>query len=238
MGINILQQLQTDVGGYLGTLGQFFYVPITVVRPRDAGSAVQIQTAIDQALAGTTKKNGKAGIAAMVLMPSAGVPVDRVKGFLRIELTVRIIENPLINEGGTGTHVPAEQLALETLMYLHGWDAGRKHEFRGDESNAVRVANIVGKVAYDVTVYCYHGADNVAQVSAPVMAVSGGDVTLTCAVASAEIWYTLDGSFPGPSNAEAVEYDEPFASVPGAVLRAAAYKGGNAPSDVLERVLS
>lgn len=169
---------------------------------------------------------------------SAGVPVDKVKGFLRIELTVRIIENPLVNEGAEGTHVPAEQLALDTLMYLHGWDAGRKHEFRGDESNAVRAANIVGKVAYDVTVYCYHGADNAQQVAVPVMTVGGGDITLTCAAASAEIWYTLDGSFPGPSNAEAVEYEAAFASVPGAVLRAAAYKGGNAPSDVLERILS
>ncbi|WP_075088565.1 FN3 associated domain-containing protein [Verrucomicrobium spinosum] len=235
--MNILQQLQLDVGGYLGTLGQYQYVPITVVRPRDAGAATLIQTNINNA-GGDAQEERQGRHCGHGADASAGVPVDKVKGFLRIELTVRIIENPLVNEGAEGTHVPAEQLALDTLMYLHGWDAGRKHEFRGDESNAVRAANIVGKVAYDVTVYCYHGADNAQQVAVPVMTVGGGDITLTCAAASAEIWYTLDGSFPGPSNAEAVEYEAAFASVPGAVLRAAAYKGGNAPSDVLERILS
>lgn len=235
--MNILQQLQLDVGGYLGSHTDFFYVPITVVRPRDAAAAVLIQETLNKSLAGYNKKNGKAGIVAMVLMPEAGVPLDRVKGYIRVEMVVRIIENPMVNEGATGTHVPAEDLALKVLSLLDGWDAGRKHEWRGLESRAMTPVNISGKVAYDVSVYCYHGADNPSQVAKPVMTVSGGNVTLSTGTPGAVIWYTLDGSFPGPANGEATEYTAPFAT-PMGTLRTAAYKDSFAPSDVLEKPMS
>lgn len=74
----------------------------------------------------------------------------------------------------------------------------------------------------------------VTQVAAPVISASSAShpstITLTCATAGAAIYYTTDGSNPGPNNGTL--YSTPFTQSAAARIRAGAYKSGSIPSNV------
>jgi hypothetical protein len=60
-------------------------------------------------------------------------------------------------------------------------------------------------------------------------------LTMACATEGADIYYTTDGSFPGPGNDEATLYAGPIPDTEiGTEYRAAAYAPPLNPSDVLE----
>ena len=55
------------------------------------------------------------------------------------------------------------------------------------------------------------------------VAIATGQATLTSGTASAQIYYTLDESFPGPSNPMARLYETPFDVLSGDTILAAAF---------------
>lgn len=254
--MDILQKLQRDIEGLLesapaGTrLAMFQYIPVQVMRPRvkEDGSvedAVMITNAIESALAGFTEKNGKAGLTAIVMMPDLGVPkeLERVRGpMVQINVTIRIVEEPLVNMGPTGTGIPAEQCGLDTMAALNGWNPGRmQHALRARERGAmveVALKDKPGQVCWDVELYAqYHVLPSPAA-DAPVISTSGAlpavEVSLTAPDEEAQIFYTLDGSFPHAGNAAASLYEAPFQVEAAATVRAIAFLANHLPSDVSE----
>jgi hypothetical protein len=254
--MDILQRLQHDVRDLLNTavagtkLAHYQHIPVHVMRPRvnadgDLEDAVMISTAIDQALAGLTEKNGKNGMAAIVMMPDVGVPAElqRVRGpMVQISLTVRLIEDPLVNMSPTGTRVSVEEVAKDTLAVLHGWNPGRmQHELRARERGAMVEIGLKDKpncVCWDVQLVSQYHIQPSPAADAPEIALAGElpalTVTLTAPDVGAQIFYTLDGSLPFAGSAAASLYEAPFLVSAAATVRTAAYLTNHLPSNVTE----
>ena len=85
----------------------------------------------------------------MVMMPDAEVP-NANSASVRFEnlFTVRVLENPVINEGANGTGISAEQCAINVLKALHRRSAGG-NPFTLTKGHT-RGAAPEGSIAYDV----------------------------------------------------------------------------------------
>lgn len=198
-----------------------------------------IEAAIDNALAGiVAREEGlKGGLCITVLMPELELPNPGMAGPALVEIVqvVRITENPLFNMGADGTQITAEDAAIKTLQMLHHFSPNGANAFMGDRK-AIRPANTRAPVAYDVTVRMPLGLDVPAAVAAPVITRDGDTVTITCATEGADIYFSIDGSFPYST----ASYDGPqdvSSLLAGTLLRAAAYKDGLLGSSVRQLVL-
>ena len=91
-----------------------------------------------------------------------------------------------------------------------------------DQTGSMTVIKAIAKATSDhfptiVTTY------NIPACERPVIKVSGGTVTITCATAGAAIHYTTDGS---PATASSTAYNAPFAKGDATTIRAVATKAG------------
>jgi hypothetical protein len=236
-----LERLQLDIAARLESVDAFATVPITVIRPRTAEEATLIQTRLDQTLAGLVQKAGKSGAAIIVQMPTADVPEANVPGpQLEVTVQVRVLENPLINmNAAAGTLRSAEQIALDILAALHHFDPGTSGcPLFADKRSIEPVLDFPGKVAYDVNIRTRLGAVPEPKCQGVTFSKSGSlptvEVTLTTPESGAEIRYTVDGSFPGPT---AALYEDPFIQATAATIRAAAYAEGKQGSDISETTI-
>jgi len=242
MSTSTIEQLQLDIAGRLESLDNFSTIPVTVIRPRSQAEALQIQTTLDQALAGLVQKGGKSGAAIIIQMPTADVPESNVPGpQMEVTIQVRVLENPLVNMAPeTGTLRSAEQIALDVLNALHHFDPGTSGSPLFVDKKAIEPNNdFPGKVTYDCYIRTRQGLDPAARV-APVTISKAGAlpstvVTLASSTVGAAIRYTLDGSFPGPA---ATLYSAPFTQPTAVTVRAAAYLTGKQGSDITETKIS
>jgi hypothetical protein len=230
VSVSYFERLQNDVAGALLADADSYFADVTVVAVRSL-EAVAVAAA---AVAGTKVKNGKAGVAVRVLMPTMRKADKEVVGKLRASLTVRVVENPTVNNGSAGTGKSAEEVAAKCYDILDrlrlAWTA---NELRADE-NEVEPQVVDGTLQYDLAFYTYLPTAGRTVVATPTVTQGATTVTLACATASANVYYTSDGlTFPSAANA-ATLYSAPFA-VPaaGTLLRVAAYKAGSRQSDVV-----
>jgi hypothetical protein len=205
--VSELHRVQLDVGARLEAALE--HVAVTVVDPLDAGAAVKIQSKIDKQLAGLVKKNGKAGIAALVLVPEVGAGDVNLPGpQLRVEVVVRVIENPLVNRGANGARVVAEVAAGEVLELLHHWSPRRGMLFAPPLRQAMVQVEVQGKIAWDVRVESQWPRAVRPALGKPIVTVDEETGLITLAAAEgAAIRYTLDGSYP---TGESALYTGPF----------------------------
>jgi hypothetical protein len=113
--IDPLTTLQEAVAAKLREQSFFQDIPVLTERQQD------IQGQIDKAL-GAIANEGKSGIFALVLTPSANTGGCQTPGepyFDDVTLTVEIAENVTINMGATGTQKPAALVALMVAKTLH-----------------------------------------------------------------------------------------------------------------------
>lgn len=245
--MNASQQLQLDVYGRLSAATYFSDISVYLVRPRSKSEALLLQTKIDNALAGLEKKNGKSGVAVRVEMPFFEVPgSDReLPGpYGERVVTVRVIENPLINMSDLGTGKSAEDIYDAVLSELHDFAPRPYDILYADRRAAEPVEELVkeGKVAYDVSVRQKGGTNPPPKAAQPTIAQVVSNVTLASTTSGAAIYYTVAGgddpgglasSYPWPENPAAILYSAPFAVTVGDQIRAVAYATGYHASDVL-----
>lgn len=238
--MDILQQLQLDTAAVLESLPDFVHVPVTVIRPRSKNEAVEIQTVLNKALSGLIKKplvTGKSGLAVMVLMTEASLMEESLKrAHLMLNVTLTVIENPMINMGANGTQISCEALALSIVRELHQYDMGGGIILRARQNDTLEVVNTPGLLTYNVHFECEHSEMRPTRVKPCSVSAAGNVITLACVTPDAEIFYTLDRSFPSSSaagNAASLPYEGPFEVEAPVVLRAAAYKVGFSPSPVV-----
>ncbi|MCF7788615.1 MAG: hypothetical protein K9N47_21005 [Prosthecobacter sp.] len=229
-----LERLQSDIEQCLLSLAVINMVSITAVRPRNAGAAAQIQTKINNTLAGLEARNGKRGTAVIVGMPmlaNVNPAMYGVQGDIMIEL--RVIENILVNEGADGTGFTAESLAYLIAQMIPQMNFAPFGQLIADKSLITPVPEAVmeKRIEYRVRLKVTSHARPYDKCQPPVITSGGGNVTLS---GSGEIWYTTDESYPGPGNAEAVLYTAPFAQ-PSGMLRAAAHAADKMASDVVSQ---
>lgn len=247
-----LQQLQLDIAAYLSVDALFQYVRVVVVRPRVAEDAVMIEQTINDALGGLRKyiartagqsdaeweaaceASGKAGLLIVVMMSEGEVPEPGGPGpALNLVQVVRVIENPMINEGASGTGLTSEEVALNVLTALNQWSPNGGSALYPDR-RALREVNLVNGLGYDVTFKRHMPLQPRSKVARPVISIADPSMTITCATSGAAIYYTADGSFPSAFNAAASLYSGPVdisLLANGTLIRAAAFKSGLGGSD-------
>lgn len=229
---NSLETLQGDIYGMLLETTDLQYISIFQERPRDATETVSLTDRINKALAGLVTRNGKAGVACIVMMPVVSVGSPNVPGpEVQIEIAVRVIELPSknMNTSGVGTGSSAEEIAMNVLQLLHQWSPG-KGAILTANGQAIRPADEGdGKVAYDVILSRNAGNDPVSRAVAPTISNAGGTITLT--VPTGSIYYTTDGSYPSSSD---TLYSTPFAPAAQSLVRCVTYRSGFQPSNISE----
>jgi len=142
-----------------------------------------------------------------------------------IELEFLILEEPMMNSAPkTGTLVHADVIAQITLDVGKHWVVDGYGIF-STPPNAFRRDDTFGglrAIRTRLRTSAPLGAsDRVAFVS---IDLTNGAVTLSSGTADAQIYWTRDGSFPGPSNSHANLYDAPFAVDSGETILAAAFR--------------
>jgi hypothetical protein len=231
---NVFNEIMDDLVSRLEADSFFADIP---VMSQDRESAV---TDIEQALNGGKLKGGKVGMAVAVMSPRLGVEYPNVPNSPLFALQpVWVMEQRNYNWGTTGTHKTALAVACRVVKVLglsqapgfYGLLENMKEEAVSIVDDAI--ADIVYEVRFRVTI-----ADNGGDTSAamPSFSVAGASlpktITLATTTAGADIYYTLDRSFPSAVNAAAMKYIDPFVVSTACTIRAGAFLGGCIGSDI------
>ena len=245
-----LQQLQLDIAAFLAADAGLQYVRVVVARPRAAEDAVMIEQTINEALGGLRKyiartagqtdaeweaaceASGKAGLLIIVMMSEGEVPNPGGPGpALELVQVVRVIENPMINEGADGTGLTAEEVAVLVLSALHQWTTdGRQALYPAKQ--ALKEVNLANGLGYDVTFNRLMPLAPRTATARPIITIADPSMTITCATSGAAIYYSVDGSFPSPLTGELYSGPVDISGLDnGAVIRAAAFKSPLRGSD-------
>jgi hypothetical protein len=231
--MDLLLQLQEDVTDRLNSESAFQYNSVASLR------RMVIAKEIEKRLPHLTKKNGKRGCGILVGMPNIEAMLPNVtppQGDLL--LPIDVVENPEMNFGPTGTQITCEQCARSVRASLHLLGIANALTLYQD-AQAFRPLD-----EHELPPQCagyrvlLRGRLAGAQMPKCVLPTltEGPPLTfaLTTTDAGASIYYTVDGSFPGPGNGtgSATLYAAPFAASNGVVLRWACYLPGYFGSDV------
>lgn len=240
---DFIQELHDDVFGALSADPGMLYVPVYQSRtpmPKDAdgnpivGKTMMIEEQIKKALSGLELKNGKSGIACVVLVPDAeGESVNSAAPAMKLVAKVRVIENRLVNEGPTGTGITASLLSMHVVQMLN------RRSFRGRNALYPDLKRMIVEIplpnderCHEITLYQFVTPGCLPKVATPVVSEADGQITLSCTTPGAQIWYTLDGTFPGSGNAAAVLYAAPLTLASGSyTLRACAQNADSQASN-------
>lgn len=230
----LLTELQRDIAARLEADEICGRVRVVTERRGD------VLAEINRALATVNARSGLKGLALVVLQiegddtaPDYPVPV------LEVRPVVRVLEEPNANKSGD---LDALTLAYRVALLFKLWTChGKTSPFTGAEPMIVGVEDILAPLAYDVRfVARQKNVQNNRKAATPVITPSSGappqTVALACATVGAEIWYTLDGSYPVPGQAGSTEYSAPIDIDYPLTLRAVAYLSGYIASDASESV--
>lgn len=217
----IIEDLQTDAVARLKS--EPFFGDVVVLEQRKGIVQSDIETALGVFNQESGKKIGAVVIALLPEIEGSGGegPGPDVTGALRFH----VIEIPLINNDATsGTLKSASKISLNVLNTLHRYMAGvfRVTLMAGRRPITPLNTEEPGVVSYVVQLDAAFTINRRYKVATPSASVADGLMTLTCTTSGATIYYTTDGSYPGPQNATALTYSAPFAVTNGASIRAGA----------------
>lgn len=154
-----------------------------------------ITTTVDLALAGTTQKANKAGVAVVVHPPQLVKNISEApSGHFSVAVNLECLENYLVNHSEIGTGKSRSALAVNVLRVLHLFDipaAGVQLMAADDPANFGR-DDQTGDVIYVVKLTASRGLTSIATVATPsasLTTIAGGvRITATCATSGAAIW--------------------------------------------------
>jgi hypothetical protein len=199
---------------------------------------------ISRSLGPLAQKAGKSGACVIVLAPVLNErPTNAIAPIFDPEFTIRVLENPLINDGPVGTRKTAIAICIRLVELLKVSSADGLYScLVPKETPIIPVNDPVAPVAYDVRFSGKVLTTALARVAKPACSPASGAVpqtlTLACATASAAIYYTTDGSYPGPANEDATLYTTSFSLTKAATLRIGAEKTGMLLSDTASYTFS
>lgn len=190
---------------------------------------------IEQALSVLNPQGGKIGACVVVLMPTLR-PKDAnaPSPIYTINLTVQVIDMPLLNLGEGGTGKSAAQIAQRVRQLLHLYSTGERSCWTFSGADPIPVES--GRNSYGVVFAREAGDPFLAKASRPAATIDGtGPITvaLSCSTPGASIRYTLDGSYPSALNAAAVLYTAPIAIAEPCTLLAVATHADHFASNLL-----
>jgi hypothetical protein len=222
-----IEQIQPDVFNKLASEPYFAAISLFQIRRE------RFQSEIDEALSSATFDAGQSGkrpgATIEVLMPLIKTNLTNAPGpVVTLEQRLVVKENPQINLAAGGVNLTAEEIAVEILQTLHQFYLGGICQALYPAPQAI-VPNgaFPGLVAYDVVLQATFNLTPPARTGCPPPPAEGPPLTLTFAAPASDpaaaIYYTTDGSFPGPGNAAAAVCTAPVIVASGATVRWAAY---------------
>lgn len=205
--------------------------PALIYVPAKAEWKMHLQQEVDVATALQTGRNGRAGALAIVEMPEPESVQNNISGVIEDQhFNVMVIEQVDINMAQGGTNIFAEEICQRVKDSLHLWAddlygtiklAGKTAFVRDPDRfpgcMVYRVPFVLPKCKSTQTPRC----------STVQIVNNAGEITMTCATATATIFYTLDGSSPtnqDGGNPNSVQYSSPFNVTAGTLIRAAAFE--------------
>lgn len=225
-----LVQAQKDVTATLLSAASLANVAIVSYREKRLANELDYRTTLEAG------RNGKAGVMAVVMLPSADAGEKNVTGpVLDWLFPVIVIELDAVNmEPQGGSLLSAEEVSQRVMDVLHH-EADEKYgtwKVSGKPMAPETQFNFPGCIAYRTTFVLYCGRSEQTRRCAPVqvdLTTTPGQCALSCATPGAEVYYTLDGSSPGNAsggNPNSQLYAGPFPVAAGDTVRAAAYADG------------
>lgn len=233
-----LDQIEQDQSDWFYRLLSDSYLAEVSVLLAQTGD---IEADIEQALAILNERGGKIGACVVVLKPELVPESPDSPGPVSVlKLTMQVIDQPLFNDGDTGTGLSASQISEHIRKDGHHFSTGRGNVYAF--AGQVPVPVDPGKNSYAVS-FTRRAADcPPRQVATPAIAqdsvTAPAVITLTCATPGAAVYYTVDGSSPFSANAAATLYTVPFNLPAAATVRAAGSLAGYRPSNVAQIVIA
>ncbi|MGP8200214.1 MAG: chitobiase/beta-hexosaminidase C-terminal domain-containing protein [Limisphaerales bacterium] len=224
-----IEQIQPDIFSKLASEPYFATISLFQIRKE------RYQSEIDEALSSATFAPGQSGklpgATIEVLMPLIKTNLVNAPGpVVTLEQRLIVKENPTINLAAGGVGLTAEEIAVETLQTLHQFYLGGICQALYPAPEAIvpnRGFDGQGIVAYDVALQATFNLTPPGRTACPPPPAENPPLTLAFSApasdAQAVIYYTIDGSFPGPGNAAAATYAAPFTVGSGTVVRWAAF---------------
>jgi hypothetical protein len=221
-------QLQNDMAHAL--LSEPWFENINIVTrdkllTTEALARLPDKTLAAEVLVYITPRNGRKGCGIIVGVPEWSTQSPNVTGPQGdIIIPFLVLEDAMLNESPTlGTLKPADQVAQKIMDLLH-LDADDGTGTLAAVGAAISPARDWEPLrAFNVRLKITMKRQQTARVGPVTIAIDAGLATLTCPTVGAQIYWTLDGTFPGLSNSKATIYSSPFAVASGDPLRAGAY---------------
>lgn len=227
-----LEILPEDVTAALNAHEYFVDKPVFFYREE------RIEEGIFAALAGQNAKAGRVGGVVVVNMPTFGGESEVPGPQLKAAITIQSVESPILNFGDLGTGKTAEETATMVAQVLNGLFAhGYYTALHAPEQGHITPSrDFKNHVTWDVRFLTTIQLDQLNRVNMPLIDPESPNratgeyspgplvVSLSCGVAHASIFYTMDESLPTPTNG--TQYAGPFECPGGVNLRAAAYRQG------------
>ncbi len=235
--MDLLLQIQEDITDKLNSESAFQFNAVTSLR------SMVIAREAAKRLPHLTAKNGRKSCGILVGMPALEALLPNIAPpQADVVIPIDIIENPEINFGPNGTQVTCEQCARAVRQCLHLFALAGAVTFYQDK-DAFRPVEGLEKNWPRCAGYRVLLRGRLAENAIPKLAVAaiseGPSLTITLTAADAsEIYFTTDGSFPGPGNSAAQPYTRPFEVAAGATVRWAGYLAGYLGSDAAEAVIT
>lgn len=231
---DMLRLLQEDVYGRINNDAFFSDVPVLLARKG------LVDSDVETALGGLNEKGGKSGVCVIVLMPEVEAPEGETPGpVIEVVMSCQVVTRPLLAEDPvTGNGKDAEQIGLNIVNLLHRFIPYRVGSIMMADKKPLRplAAAAPGEVQYLAVLRLRSGLDRVAKVLTPSV-TPGDSIILATGTPEASLWFTLDGSYPGPANANAHLYTGPFELAPETTfpveMQVVGYKTGLIPSDAV-----
>jgi hypothetical protein len=252
---DILLQIQQDCADNLNSESAFQHLPALLFRK------TVIASDISKRMPHLTGKNGKVGCGILVCMPTISGEDPNVQPPQGdILLPFWCVSQEEINYQATGTGISAEAAALMVRAYIHQFSLRGQVELYQDQRAIEPLPGIEqlypGCVGYQFTARGKMADPQLSIVPNPTLAENSPlQITLACSItevivsystngnpiyAAVAIYYTTDGSFPGPGNSTgtATLYTAPFTVPAGTVVAFKAYAPGWRGSDVIQQLIS
>ena len=223
---SILETLQQECADRVAAIPFFANVPILVEHLKD------FQSEYARALGPVQVVGGRSGACVTILTPTADCNWPEIGGpfFDAVPIIALVQENRQVNEDpNTGT----QKSALAICEAL----AAAWQQFNPLQANGplIPLKPTIARgpdddyVNYNVRFQCMAGITDTLPQAATPTASGSGSVTLACSTAGAAIFYTQNGSNPGPRNGTL--YTAPFART--GTVKARAWLAGYLTSETL-----
>lgn len=195
---------------------------------------LRLQSEIDYSSIWENPRNGRSGCGILVEIPRFEVHSPNVSGPIGdIVHTLVVIEEPNLNfSPATGTLLTAYQVAQQALDILHQLPIGGSGTLYASARAIEDAPEFQGLMALRVKLNQKEARTQTPRVALVQVVELAGLVTLSCATPNSAIYWTLDGTFPGPSNPGAAKYVAPFQTQSGQTIRYAAFSLGYVQSAV------